>query len=242
MCITASPLFGRVAQPAATGAAAAPSAPTTLQGPTRLLGVFAERGGAGFALFHLGDRGPVLVKAGAEIDKDVILDAVRPDGVRIRDRGEIRDIELRASAGAAPAVPAGAATNTQARASTGAPTGTGALARMACAIPSGYKGPVYRLNAELLTGVASQPESWKALLAPVAGGLSVRDGNAFAAMLGMRAGDRVTQANGIALGGVDDLLVAFVKPLTASQPVRVVGTRDGKPAEWLFLNAGACPG
>jgi S1-C subfamily serine protease len=70
----------------------------------------------------------------------------------------------------------------------------------------------------------------------------VRDGSAFAAMLGMKAGDRVTQANGIALTGIDDVLVAFVKPLVASQPVRVAGVRDGKPAAWLFLNAGACPG
>ena len=39
----------------------------------------------------------------------------------------------------------------------------------------------------------------------------------------------MTQANGIALGSVDDLLVAFVKPLLANQQVRVAGTRDGKP-------------
>ena len=52
----------------------------------------------------------------------------------------------------------------------------------------------------------------------------------------------MTQANGIALAGIDDVLVAVVKPLLASQPVRVAGTRDGKPAEWLFVNAGACPG
>jgi len=77
---------------------------------------------------------------------------------------------------------------------------------------------------------------------PVPGGLAVRDGSGFAAMLGMKAGDRMAQANGIALAGVDDVLVAFVKPLVASQPVRVAGTRDGKPAQWLFLNAGACPG
>ena len=61
-------------------------------------------------------------------------------------------------------------------------------------------------------------------------------------MLGMRAGDRMTQANGIALASVDDVLLALVKPLVANQPVRVAGTRDGKPAEWLFVNAGACPG
>jgi hypothetical protein len=61
-------------------------------------------------------------------------------------------------------------------------------------------------------------------------------------MLGMKAGDRMAQANGIALATVDDVLVAFVKPLVASQAVHVSGTRDGKSADWLFLNAGACPG
>ena len=61
-------------------------------------------------------------------------------------------------------------------------------------------------------------------------------------MLGLKPGDRVAQANGIALAGIDDILVAFVKPLIASQPVHVAGIRDGKPAAWLFLNAGACPG
>jgi hypothetical protein len=219
--IASAPLFG---QPAAPTATLAPNAPTTLQGDTRLLGVFAEPGGAGYALFHLGERGPVLVKAGAELGKDVVLLEVRPDGVRIRDRGELRDIELRARASALRIEPAGR------------------VARAACAPPAGYKGPVYRLNAELLTGIASQPESWKALLVPVPGGLAVRDGSGFAAMLGMKAGDRMAQANGIALAGVDDVLVAFVRPLVASQPVHVAGTRDGKPAGWLFLNAGACPG
>jgi hypothetical protein len=52
----------------------------------------------------------------------------------------------------------------------------------------------------------------------------------------------MTQANGIALASVDDVLLALVKPLVANQPVRVAGTRDGKPAEWLFVNAGVCPG
>lgn len=61
-------------------------------------------------------------------------------------------------------------------------------------------------------------------------------------MLGMKPGDRMAQANGIALAGIDDLLVAFVKPLVASEPVHVVETRNGKPAGWVFLNIGACPG
>ena len=219
--ITAVPLFGRVDAPASPTA----EAPSTLQGDTRLLGVFAGADGAGHALFRLGGRGPVLVRSGEEIAKDVTLLEVRPDGVRIRDRGETRDIALR--------TPAAATTRAPAPARPPAPS---------CAPPAGYTGPVYRLNAELLTGIAARPDGWTALLMPApGGGLAVRDGGSAASMLGMKPGDSLVQANGIALRGIDDILVAFVKPLIASQPVLVAGVRDGKPAAWLFVNAGACP-
>jgi hypothetical protein len=175
-------------------------------------------------LFRLGDRGPVVVQSGQDIARDVTLVEVRPDGVRIRDHGEMRTLVLRNNA-----APTRTATNR-------------VVPSLACAAPPGYSGPVYRLNAELLTGIASKPDGWRALLTPVAGGLAVRDGSAMAAMLGLKPGDRMAQANGIALTGIEDILVAFVKPLVASQPVHVAGIRDGKPAAWLFLNAGACPG
>jgi hypothetical protein len=219
--IVAAPLFGRAEAPAPVASAA------PLQGDTRLLGVFAERNGEGYALFRLSDRGPLLVRTGQEVAKDVSLLSVRNDGVRIRDHGEVREITLRNQASA----PSGK----------GAERARASVARAACGAPAGYKGAIYKLNAELLTGIASQTDSWKALLVVENGGLAIRDNSGFSAMLGMRAGDRMTQANGIALGSADDLLVAFVKPLVANQQVRVAGTRDGKPAEWLFVNAGACP-
>jgi hypothetical protein len=221
--ILASPLFGRAGASAAAPAATTDE-PATLQGDTRLLGVFAASDGTGHALFRLGARGSVLVRSGEQIASDVTLVEVRPDGVRIRDHGEIRSLGLRAQA-AAP----------RTSAVRGAPS-------LSCATPPGYKGPVYRLNAELLTGIATRPDGWRALLTPVAGGLAVREGSAAASMLGLKPGDRVAQANGIALAGIDDIMVAFVKPLVASEPVHVAGIRDGKPAAWLFLNAGACPG
>ncbi len=225
--IAAAPLFGRAVT---TRALDVEPPAKVLGGDARLLGVFAEREGRGYALFRFFDRGPVLVKSGQEIARDVTLETVRPDGVRIRDHGDVRDIVLRpAPAAAAPRAPA----PDHARL---------AAARQGCAAPPGYKGPVYRLNAELLTGIASQPDSWKALLVPGAGGLAVRDESGFAVMLGMKAGDRMAVANGIALSGIDDVLTAVVKPLLASQTVRVTGTRGGRPAEWLFVNAGACPG
>ncbi len=219
--IVAVPLFGR-AEGLVTSTPDAP--PAALQGDTRLLGVFAGADGTGHALFRLAGRGPVLVRSGEEIAKDVTLLEVRPDGVRIRDRGETRDLALRTTA----------APTTRASPATREPSG-------ACAVPAGYTGPVYRVNAELLTGIAARPNGWTTLLTPVPGGLAVRDGTG-AAMLGMKPGDSLAQANGIALKGIDDVVVAFVKPLIASQPVHVAGVRNGKPAAWLFVNAGACPG
>ena len=99
------------------------------------------------------------------------------------------------------------------------------------------------MNAELLTGIAARPDGWTALLdAAFPAASPCESGSPAAAMLGMKPGDRMAQANGIALSGIDDLQAAFVKPLMASQPVHVAGMRDGKPAAWLFVNAGACPG
>jgi len=233
--IVAVPLFGRAAAPSAT----APETPAALSGDTRLLGVFAGPDGTGHALFRLGARGPVLVRSGEEITKDVTLLEVRPDGVRIRDRGETRDLALRTQVAAATQVPT-AATQGPATA-TRAPAAPRALST-SCAPPPGYAGPVYRVNAELLTGIAARPEGWTAILTPVPGGLAVRESSGAASMLGMKPGDSLAQANGIALRGIDDVLVAFVKPLIASQAVHVAGLRNGKPAAWVFVNAGACPG
>jgi hypothetical protein len=226
--ITSALIFG---EPGAAPAAA--GVPSAMQGEARLLGVFAEANGGGFALFRLADRGPVLVQAGREIAKDVQLEAVRPGGVRIRDHGEIREIALR---------PTAEATKTSIEKPTSGARSARAAASASCAVPAGFTGAVFRLNAELLSGIASQPDSWKTLVTPGLGGLTVRDDTGFAAMLGLKPGDRVTEANGIALNGADDALVAIVRPLMASQPVRVRGTRDGKTAEWLLVNAGACPG
>jgi hypothetical protein len=247
--IVATPLFGRAegapGAPATAGSAETiPPAANRLPGEARLLGVLAARDGGGYALFRVPDRGPVLVAPGNTISEGVTLVAVQADRVRIRSKGVERELLLRpASApGAAPAAAPPRAASAAAVPAASAASAAGASQRAACAVPPGFAGPVYRLNAELLTGIASQPDSWTALLSPASGGLAVRDQSGFASMLGLRPGDRITQANGIALAGVDDVLVAFVKPLIANQTVHVVGRRDGRRAEWLFQNAGAaCP-
>lgn len=218
-----APWFGASNVPRA---ASNTNADPTGMGDTRLLGTISGRDGRGYALFRLPDRGPVLVAVGQELAPGVKLETITAAGARISDRGELRDIVLRPTSSVAPK-------------SSDAPR---AAVRSNACVPPGAAGiPIYRLNAELLTGIAAKPDSWSTAFGSGPDGLTVREGNAFAAMLGMRAGDRVTQANGLALHGPDDVLVAVIRPLVSNQSVRVSGVRAGKPIEWMFVNASTCP-
>jgi hypothetical protein len=100
---------------------------------------------------------------------------------------------------------------------------------------------VVRLNTELMGGLGADSVPWNTLLTPVEGGLLVREDNGFAAMLGLRAGDRLAQANGIALGVPEDVASAIVRPLVANQGVRLIGARNGLTQEMWLANA-ACAG
>jgi len=195
-------------------------------GDTRLLGVFAERDGRGYALFRL-SSGPRLVAYGQEIAQGATLVAVRPDGITIRDAGGERRVALRGE----PAPKAMPATATSAKSSRNA----------ACVPPPGFKGSILRLNAELFQGIIGKPESWAAMVVADQGALAVRDDSGFVAMLAMKKGDRLLQANGVPLSAPDDVIGAVLRPLASQQAVRVTGTRDGLPREWLLLNAGSCP-
>jgi Type II secretion system protein C len=200
---------------------------TLATGNARLLGVVAERDGRGYALFRL-PSGPRLVAPGQEIAQGAQLVDVQPGVITIRDGGGERRIMLRGDPPPAKAVATAAPIRTASRSS-------------ACTPPAGFKGPVLRVNAELFQGIIAKPESWAALVAPVDGVLSVRDDSGFVGMLAMKKGDRLATANGIALAMPDDVVAAVLRPLAASQPVRVSGSRDGAPREWLLLNAGTCP-
>jgi len=216
-----SPPFG-----AGTSSPAPMTEPTVLAGDTRLLGVLSERDGRGRALFRFGDGSARLVSAGDPLPSGATLVAVRPDGVTIRDAGGERAIALRAQ----PAKPAGGS-------SRGAASGPSS----ACTLPANYKGPVVRLNAELVQGLIAQPETLRATADASDGALVIRDEAGFAALLGMKKGDRIAQANGIALRSPDDVVVAVLRPLAASQPVRLVGSRGSEPRELMLLNASVCP-
>jgi type II secretory pathway component PulC len=83
----------------------------------------------------------------------------------------------------------------------------------------------------------AQPDSWRALVEPSNGALTVRDESGFSSMLGLKRGDRIEQANGIALTAPDDIVGAVLRPLASRQTVRVVGSRDGRPRELWLRNA-----
>ncbi|MEO8752350.1 MAG: hypothetical protein ABI624_06715 [Casimicrobiaceae bacterium] len=220
---------GLLAAPGLAPPVAAPAKDeaTLAAGDTRLLGIIAEHDGRGYALFRL-PSGARLVEAGQEVAQGATLIAVRPDGVTIRDAGGERRIALRGEppAKAAPAAVASA---------------RGAARNPACNPPAGFKGAVLRLNAELFQGIIARPEGWTTLLVPERGALAVRSDGGFVTMLAMKKGDRLEQANGMALASPEDVVGAVLRPLAASQTVRITGTRDGAPREWLLLNAGTCP-
>jgi type II secretory pathway component PulC len=87
-------------------------------------------------------------------------------------------------------------------------------------------------------GLIAQPDSWRALIEPMDGALVVADDSGFSAMLGLKRGDRIEQANGIALQTPDDVIGAVLRPLASNQPVRLTGSRGGQPHELWLRNAG----
>ncbi|MGE5105028.1 MAG: hypothetical protein ACM3NZ_09785 [Betaproteobacteria bacterium] len=201
-----------------------------LAGDARLLGIIAERDG-GYALFRLAS-GPRLVAQGDEISPGATLVAVDADAITVRDGAGEHRFVLRGSAPAVPPPRVSAPPAVATRASTATAT---------CGPPAGFHGSVVRLNTELLGGLAGDAGPWRALLSPASGGLVVREAGGFGAMLGLKAGDRIAQANGIALNVPEDVGTAVIRPLMANQGVRLVGSRDGTPQELWIANV-ACAG
>lgn len=205
------------------------SAPASAgSGELTLLGVMAERDGRGWGVFRTKD-GARVVAAGDEVVSGTTLVGVDPNGVRVRESSGERTLELRRE-------PA----SSSAKRETGA-RGPVRPTNPACAVPQGYAGSIVKLHAELVEGMIAQPETWRTLLAAEGGALVVREDGGFAALLGLARGDRVSQANGVALREVDDVIAAVMRPLAASQPVRLSGQRAGRPRDVLLQNAGACP-
>src|SRR4051812_40300812 len=89
--ILASGLMATPGQPPATAPA---QEEATLSGDTKLIGLFSESNGHGYALFRL-PSGPKLVAAGQDIAQGARLVEVRRDGITVRDGGGERRIALR---------------------------------------------------------------------------------------------------------------------------------------------------
>ena len=76
------------------------------------------------------------------------------------------------------------------------------------------------------------------MVEPSNGALVVRETAGFGQLVGLQQGDRVEQANGIALTTPDDVVGAVLRPLAANQPVRLVGKRNGQARELWIANVG----
>lgn len=220
--LVASSLFGGNASTRSSDASGA-----MLSGDARLLGIVAEAPNQGYAVFRL-PSGPAIVAQGQEISPGVKLVSVEPFAITIRDGGGERRFPLAPSKAMSSSglAPASVASNGK---------------RGTCGAPPGFNGNVVRLNTELLGGLAADSGPWRTLLAPAAGGLVVREDGGFGAMLGLKAGDRIAQANGIALRVPDDVVPAIIRPLIANQGVHVVGSRAGTTHELWLANV-ACAG
>jgi hypothetical protein len=230
--LVAAQLFG------ARGSDAGPASDTFAD--VRLLGVIAARDGGGYALFRL-PAGPRLVARGDEVTPGLRLASIGNDGVTLHDSSGDRSLALRGTGarnGAAPpstgAAPAPAAPRVRAAESRG--PNVAAVDASKCQPPSGFKGEVVRLNVELVGGLIAQPDAWRAMVEPANGALVVKETAGFGQMVGLQQGDRVEQANGIALTVPDDVVGAVLRPLAANQPVRLVGKRNGQPRELWIAN------
>jgi len=228
--LIAAQLFG-----AGTRDAAVPAAQDAA-GDMRLLGVIVQRDGGGYAVFRL-PSGPRVVAPGQEVTPGVRLSALANDGVTLDDAGHSRTLSLRSGATRAPAGPAPAPA-TRARASEARGPNVAAADTSKCQPPAGFKGEVVRLNVELVGGLIAQPDAWRSMVEPAGGALVVKETAGFGQLVGLQQGDRVEQANGIALTVPDDVVGAVLRPLAANQPVRLVGKRNGQARELWIANVG----
>jgi type II secretion system (T2SS) protein C len=234
-------LFG---SPGPVEAASAITMGDTL-GDIRLLGVIAARDGRGNALFRV-PSGALYVRTGEEILPGVELRGVSPDAVTVHDAAGDHRLALPAL-GQGGGAPEGRTRNAATPAVAQQPPATPRSAERgrnvparatACEPPPGFSGDVVRLNVELVGGLIAQPDVWRSMVVPDRGALVVRQTAGFAQMVGLQQGDRLEQANGIALKVPDDIVGAVLRPLASNQPVHLVGERRGKRRELYVINVG----
>jgi type II secretory pathway component PulC len=208
--------------------AAAPGQAVPVAADFKLLGVVWEPHG-GFALIRLPDQSTRLVGVGKEIASGVVIERIENDRVLVRDHGRSISAILRETKTAPP--PAAQAVAAQAAAP---------VSR--CPLAAAERKSAYYLQSELLDGVAREPRTWGSFLRSDNGALNVAQEAGAGRLLGLAPGDRLERSNGVQLASLDDLKGAFIRPLQENRAVRVTGTRQGKPFEWLYVNASVCLG
>lgn len=208
-------LFGAVNRSSPSTTAAT----STAASDYRLLGVFSESGGQGYALFQLAERKSKLVKQGQEIKSGVILRKVESDAIQVEEKSDLRRIALRENSKSL---------------LTARPTS------QICPLAAGELQQAYLLRSELLEGLTGNKEIWAALLQPAADALIVKDEGSVGKLLGLQAADRLERSNGVQLANLEDVSRYIIQPLQQHQVVRISGTRQTKKREWIFLDAALC--
>ncbi|MDR2710222.1 MAG: hypothetical protein LBB65_02620 [Burkholderiales bacterium] len=228
--LRATPLFG-----SAPAASAEKVENVVLGGELRLLGVIAEKEGRGYAVFRMGQsagQGVYIAQTGDEVAGQATLTRIEPNAAILREpSGAERRLLLRPEEKGS-----NAGTSATGKASLAASSNADAC------VPANFKGGIVRLNTELLQGALMQPETFYALLEAKFGGLVVRIDNGHTAMLGLRGGDVLLSANGIALTRVEDVSATMLKPLANGQSVLLKGKRGDQMRELLLVNASVCRG
>jgi len=217
--VAESGIFGRGETPAsAVAGATEPSAGTQ----PRLIGVLAEAEGRGWALLKLSQGGVKLLREGQEVEPGVRLEKVLPATVEISGPGGRKTLGLRA-----PESPRIALAQKSAAAG-------------ACPLSGDEKKRAYFVRPELLPGLAQSLDTARRLFRQEGGAWVVNQSDPALAALGLAAGDRIEKSNGVALHTEDLLRSAIVEPVMQSRTLRLTGTREGKPREWIYVNAALC--
>ncbi|MBI3149832.1 MAG: hypothetical protein HYZ17_15090 [Betaproteobacteria bacterium] len=189
-------------------------------GAHRLLGVFAQSGGGGWALLKRADNSVRLLREGEEIQTGEKLDLVLPQGVEILQGGARHKLTL-------------------GRVDSDPRVGGGALSGP-CPLSPEERRRAFYVRPELLSGIAQGLNGARKLFRQHGGAWVVAVDDPALAALGFEAGDRIERGNGVPLLSEDALRGAIVEPVLQSRVLRLSGQRKGKAREWIYANAALC--
>ena len=235
--ILAGNAFGFTRADAGPASAGGPST-AGIEDRVRLMGLAREPGersrGASQALFKIDNKRILWLRPGEELDAGIVLAAIDPDGVRLRQDGREVRIPLRGRAGASPARAPGAVAQ-------GGAVVRASVAGDACRLQPEQRARAYVLRPEIVDTVMRERSTWVDLFKPTAVGLVVQNPGGTGAMLGLYGNDLLAKADGAQLGSVDDVLRLVLQPLARNDTVTVTGSRGGQPREWIYAGMNCLP-